>query len=350
MKKILLFILLVAFTIELFSQSTNKDIIINKTAPMLQLNGTGAVIDFYNNDLRFTQSSDLLTLTGGNLKLPGISYGYSTIVTAAGVTTLTALSNYYQFFTGSATQSVSLPVTSTLTTGHTYFIFNNSSLSVTINSSGGNVLIIMAGGTRARITCILTSGTTAASWDVLYSGHSISSGKKITITNTLTFSGTDATTMTFPGTSATIARTDAGNSFIGTNSIITGSFGIETSSPLHKLSVVSTRALNLNAMNFVESDINKNRTTVAQARDTSSFNLFYSYTGSPTLSMTSKTGTNIVKIDSAKMDLNIPIKIYYGDTTFLDPGSIVYKTSDSTFYGCRYKTATGRHNWWSLDH
>lgn len=41
--------------------------------------------------------------------------------------------------------------------------------------------------------------------------------KTLTINNSLTLSGTDATTMTFPTTSATIARTDAGQTFTGTN-------------------------------------------------------------------------------------------------------------------------------------
>ena len=41
-------------------------------------------------------------------------------------------------------------------------------------------------------------------------------GKTFTFSNTLTLAGTDGTTMTFPTTNATIARTDAGQSFTGT--------------------------------------------------------------------------------------------------------------------------------------
>lgn len=40
--------------------------------------------------------------------------------------------------------------------------------------------------------------------------------KTLNFTNSLTFSGTDGTTMTFPSTSATLARTDAANTFTGT--------------------------------------------------------------------------------------------------------------------------------------
>ncbi len=44
----------------------------------------------------------------------------------------------------------------------------------------------------------------------------IADGKTLTTNNTLSLSGTDGTTMTFPTTSATIARTDAAQTFTGT--------------------------------------------------------------------------------------------------------------------------------------
>lgn len=44
----------------------------------------------------------------------------------------------------------------------------------------------------------------------------LGSGKTVTVSNTLTLAGTDATTMTFPSTSASIARTDAAQTFTGT--------------------------------------------------------------------------------------------------------------------------------------
>ncbi len=141
--------------------------------------------------------------------------GYTTTATAAGTTTLTVSSTYQQFFTGATTQTVLLPVTSTLVLGQSYFVVNASSGLVTVQSSGANNVIILAGGTSAIVTCILTSGTTAASWSTVYYGDAIATGKKLTVSNTLTLAGTDATTMTFPSTSATIARTDAANTFTG---------------------------------------------------------------------------------------------------------------------------------------
>ena len=44
----------------------------------------------------------------------------------------------------------------------------------------------------------------------------LADGKTLTCNNSITFAGTDATTMTFPSTSASIARTDAAQTFTGT--------------------------------------------------------------------------------------------------------------------------------------
>lgn len=44
----------------------------------------------------------------------------------------------------------------------------------------------------------------------------IADGKTLTFNNSITFAGTDATTMTFPSSNASIARTDAAQTFTGT--------------------------------------------------------------------------------------------------------------------------------------
>jgi hypothetical protein len=50
-------------------------------------------------------------------------------------------------------------------------------------------------------------------------GLSVTSGKTLTVDNSLELAGTDSTKMTFPSTSATIARTDAANTFTGHQTI-----------------------------------------------------------------------------------------------------------------------------------
>jgi hypothetical protein len=108
----------------------------------------------------------------GNNFLPG----YATTATAATTTTLTVNSRYLQYFTGVTTQTVVMPVTSTLVLGQSWRIVNNSSGALTINSSGSNLILTMAANTSAEITCILTSGTTAASWNSTYISDAGSSG------------------------------------------------------------------------------------------------------------------------------------------------------------------------------
>lgn len=103
-----------------------------------------------------------------NLSADNFLSGYTTTATAASTTTLSVDSKYWNFFTGSTTQTVVLPVTSTLVLGQTYFIVNTSSGVVTVQSSGGNTVQAMAANTSAIITCISTSGTGAASWSVIY--------------------------------------------------------------------------------------------------------------------------------------------------------------------------------------
>lgn len=100
---------------------------------------------------------------------PNFLQGYTTTATSAGTTTLTVSSNELQYFTGTTTQTVVLPVTSTLVLGQSFTITNNSTGIITIQSSGANTVQVMGSASQLIVTCILTSGTTAASWSVEYS-------------------------------------------------------------------------------------------------------------------------------------------------------------------------------------
>lgn len=108
-----------------------------------------------------------------NLTVNNLVQGYTTTATAAGTTVLTVASTALQYFTGTTTQTVTLPVTSTLALGFSFTIVNNSTGVVTVNSSGGNLVVAMASETQLVVTCILTSGTTAASWDTDYTADII---------------------------------------------------------------------------------------------------------------------------------------------------------------------------------
>lgn len=111
---------------------------------------------------------------------------YTTTVTSATTIVLTSESTFYQDLTGSTAQTITLPVVSTLTTGHSFCFDNDSTATVTINSSGGNLVLSLPAGAFAKIVCVLATGTTATSWSVRYSNSATtwySSSYTPTITN-----------------------------------------------------------------------------------------------------------------------------------------------------------------------
>ena len=146
--------------------------------------------------------------TTGNAALANLQ-GFTSTVTAAGTTTLTNTSTHFQLFTGSTTQTVVLPVTSTLQTGWAFTICNNSSGTVTVNSSGGNLVISVIPGVTVMCTCIGTTLTTAADWEAGYTEFSTATGtgnvvlsssasvSTLTATGFLNFTGTTITNSNF---------------------------------------------------------------------------------------------------------------------------------------------------------
>lgn len=114
-------------------------------------------------------------ISGSNDGLTTLT-GFTTTATAGGSTTLTNTSTNYQVFTGSSNQTIVLPVVSTLRQGWSFHIVNNSTGTLTVNSSGGNLVISIPAGITAMVTCILTSGTTASSWEAGYTDFSTATG------------------------------------------------------------------------------------------------------------------------------------------------------------------------------
>jgi hypothetical protein len=154
------------------------------TGSIITDGGVGIAKNLYvGGTLNVTGSTSLTNPVINNIKM-----GYTTTATAAGTTTLTVSSNYRQFFTGTTTQTIVLPVTSTLVTGIAYEIENNSTGLLTVNSSGGNLVGTIPAGVCAHAVCIGTTLTTAADWDWDY-------------ISTTTITGTGANVL---GTSPTI--------------------------------------------------------------------------------------------------------------------------------------------------
>lgn len=160
-----------------------------------------------------------------NLAANNFSAGYTTIVTSGSTTTLTIASDYQQYFTGTSSQTVQLPVVSTLFTGFRLLIVNNSSASLTVNSSGGNLIQLMGANTEMVVTCISTTGTSATSWN---SNYNADTGGVSSITGTanqvITNFATGDITLSLPqsiGTTSNVVfgQVTAGNLVMDVNSI-----------------------------------------------------------------------------------------------------------------------------------
>jgi hypothetical protein len=165
---------------------------------------------------------------GGNLLFPiidNIRLGYATTATAGGTTTLTVTSGRQQLFTGSANQTIVLPVTSTLALGVSYEIENVSTGTLTVQSSGLNTIGTIPPGVTGHLLCISTSLTTAAAWDMDYVGFATLTGtgnavlatsptiSGLTLTGTLTAGGgvgTNGQVLTSTGTGVQWATASGG--------------------------------------------------------------------------------------------------------------------------------------------
>jgi hypothetical protein len=104
-----------------------------------------------------------------NLSANNLIPGFATTATAAGTTTLTVASAGIQQFTGVTTQTIVMPVTSTLVAGQSFTFINKSTGALTVNSSGSNLIATVPAGNTLNIVCVLITGTTAASWSVILS-------------------------------------------------------------------------------------------------------------------------------------------------------------------------------------
>ena len=201
------------------------------TGSIITDGGVGIAKNVYvGGTLNVTGSTSLTNPVINNIKM-----GYSTTATAAGTTTLTVASNYRQFFTGSTTQTIVLPVTSTLVTGMAYEIENNSTGLLTVNSSGGNLVGTIPAGVCAHAVCIGTTLTTAADWDWDYISTSTITGTganvlgtspTITTPTISSLSSAAATALTLQSAGTTAVTIDTSQNV-----------GIGTASPSGKLHV-----------------------------------------------------------------------------------------------------------------
>jgi hypothetical protein len=128
--------------------------------------GTGTVLALTASP---TFTGTLIGETGsfsGIVSTPNLLQGYAATTTAAGTTTLTSTSNYFQLFSGSSTQTIVLPGTG-ITSGLSFYIYNLSNLELTVNTSGGSLVTYIPASGKVLIT--YASGLTSTGWYVVSS-------------------------------------------------------------------------------------------------------------------------------------------------------------------------------------
>lgn len=126
------------------------------------------------------------------------------VVTAGSSTGLTSSSGDIYRFTGSTTQTLVMASATTLQIGRTLFVANDSTGTVTVNASGGGLLLSMPGSSRAYFR-LISNGSAAGTWTVFGANSvdvTIGTGNGLTISGQAVSLGTASTSTTGALTSA----------------------------------------------------------------------------------------------------------------------------------------------------
>ena len=126
--------------------------------------GTG-----YTQSVTATPSSIMERDANSNTQINNLVENFSTTVTSGGTTTLTVSSSPVQQFTGTTTQTVTLPDATTLIIGFQFNILNRSTGIVSVNNHGGSLqkAIATTGQTVFTVTDISSANGV---WDVSTTG------------------------------------------------------------------------------------------------------------------------------------------------------------------------------------
>lgn len=188
----------------------------NFTAPTAEfpvpqlVDGTYPLVLAPNQAIEIASSGSNWSVVSDAAALPALT----TTLTSATITTLTVASTPIQVFTGTTTHTVRLPSTGVVA-GRQFTVINNSTGLLTMQTSTAAQIHVLASGTESILTALINTPTTALHWEDSFIATNFAAGKALTVNNSLTLAGTDATTMTFPTTNATVARTDAAQTFTG---------------------------------------------------------------------------------------------------------------------------------------
>jgi hypothetical protein len=164
------------FTMQGFAVGSVSPTIYGDASLPRLISGTPLIITSSNsNRVNYTQSltgnwpaAPLLVNTALD-NLAANKRGFTTTTAGGSQTLVASTARYDNYFTGTTATTITLPVTSTLVLGQPYRFRNRQvGATVTVNSSGGNLIQVMDPGSDLIVTVQLITGTTAASWDYQY--------------------------------------------------------------------------------------------------------------------------------------------------------------------------------------
>ena len=133
---------------------------------ILSSSNSGSVVTFSGTvNIFITYPAEKVVIQDANGNVSGNSFtpGWTSTTTAAGTTTFTVASTYYQRFVGSTTQTVVLPDATTMALGQGFIIDNDSSGSLSLQSNGGGALGACIPG-MAVFVFLENNSTAAGSW------------------------------------------------------------------------------------------------------------------------------------------------------------------------------------------
>lgn len=190
------------------------NVTVSGTAPSFTVSTTASV----------TPTASTIAKWDANLNLGAVNLllGYTAVTSAGTTTTLVVGSSYRYYVTGTSAQTFQMPVTSTLTIGQSYLLINATTNYITVNSSGGNVMVVMEPNSTVVLLVKTTGATTAADWVVQYAAPN-----KIIVSST--------------GNSTTIIP--AGSLCVGISFLITSTTNVAVGTTIGGVDVVPTTSV-----------------------------------------------------------------------------------------------------------
>lgn len=175
-----------------------------------------------------TGSGSVVRATSPTLVTPNIGAASGSTLSLSGQLTSTVADGTAPFVVTSTTEVANLKAESA---GNADTVTTNADLTGPITSSGNTTSVADQTGTGTTFVMQDSPSLTTPTLGVATATSinkvtitapassatlTIADGKTLTVSKTLTFDGTDSKTHTFPSTDSTVARTDAGQTFTGT--------------------------------------------------------------------------------------------------------------------------------------